>query len=45
METYNGIYQLFSVINLVCACSFSILKNELAEMEKTFALQGKITGG
>jgi pimeloyl-ACP methyl ester carboxylesterase len=36
---------LFFVISLMCGCSFSKLKKELAEMDETFALQGKITGG
>ena len=36
---------LFSLIGFICGCSFSKLKRELAEMDETFALQGKITGG
>lgn len=34
---------LFSLTSLICGCSFSKLKKELAEMEETFTLQGKIT--
>ena len=34
---------LFSSIGLMSGCIFSKLKKELAKMEETFVLQGKIT--